>query len=178
MRRKCITRSIARAPRSLRLNMQDVANNLNISLSSSEQVSPNFWTDPRNGIPYFMAVQTPEYRIADKNQLDNTPLASALDPSGTPIPTVLGNIATAERVGVQSVYNHSNIQPVYDIYAQRAGQAISAQSRPNRKIVAEVEPQLKPGNHIVIRGQIESMNDGLRQSDARASCSRRSSSIC
>jgi multidrug efflux pump subunit AcrB len=35
----------------LGLNIQEVANNLNISLSSSEQVSPNFWTDPKNGIP-------------------------------------------------------------------------------------------------------------------------------
>jgi hypothetical protein len=33
--------------------MQEVANDLNISLSSSEQVSPNFWTDPKNGIPYY-----------------------------------------------------------------------------------------------------------------------------
>jgi multidrug efflux pump subunit AcrB len=43
----------------LQLQMQDIANNLNISLSSSEQVSPNFWVDPKNGVPYFMAVQTP-----------------------------------------------------------------------------------------------------------------------
>ena len=100
----------------LGLNMQDVANNLNISLSSSEQVSPNFWTDPKNGIPYFMPVQTPEYRIATKNQLENTPLASGVDPNGTPIPTMLGNLATAQRLGVQSVYNHSNIQAVYDVY--------------------------------------------------------------
>ena len=142
----------------LHLDMQDVANNLNISLSSSEQVSPNFWTDPKNGIPYFMAVQTPEYRIADKNQLDDTPLASALDPSGTPIPTVLGNIATARRVGVQSVFNHSNIQPVYDVYASAQDKDLGAVASAIRKIVAEVEPQLKPGNHIVVRGQIGSMN--------------------
>ncbi len=80
MRPNCTTRSTARAPQQLQLNMQEVANNLNISLSSSEQVSPNFWTDPKNGIPYFMAVQTPEYRIADKNQLDNTPLAAGVGP--------------------------------------------------------------------------------------------------
>jgi multidrug efflux pump subunit AcrB len=147
--------------RQLQLNMQDVADNLNISLSSSEQVSPNFWTDPRNGIPYFMAVQTPEYRIADKNQLDDTPLASSLDPSGTPIPTVLGNIATAKRIGVQSVYNHSNIQPVYDVYASTQDTDLGSAAAAIRKIVAEVEPQLKPGNHIVIRGQIASMNDAF-----------------
>ena len=38
----------------LGLNVSAIANNLNISLSSSEQVSPNFWTDPKNGIPYFL----------------------------------------------------------------------------------------------------------------------------
>ena len=145
----------------LQLNMQEVANNLNISLSSSEQVSPNFWTDPKSGIPYFMAVQTPEYRIADKNQLDNTPLTSGLDPTGTPVPTVLGNVATAERVGVQSVYNHSNIQPVYDVYASVQDKDLGAAASAVRKIVGALEPQLKPGNHIVIRGQVQSMDQAF-----------------
>ena len=142
----------------LQLKMQDVADNLNISLSSSVQVSPNFWTDPKNGVPYYMAVQTPEYRIGNKVQLDNTPLASGLDPAGTPIPTVLGNIATARRVGVQTVYNHSNIQAVYDVYGSTQYKDLGSVARAIREIVAEVEPQLKPGNHIVVRGQIESMD--------------------
>ena len=42
------------------LNANDIALNLNTSLSSSEQVTPNFWTDPNNGTPYYLAVQTPE----------------------------------------------------------------------------------------------------------------------
>ncbi|VTZ48082.1 RND transporter [Methylocella tundrae] len=146
----------------LQLKMQDVANNLNISLSSSEQVSPNFWTDPKSGIPYFMAVQTPEYRIASKNQLDNTPLTSGIDPSGTPIPTVLGNIATSKRIGVQSVYNHSNIQAVYDVYGSTQNKDLGAVASAIRKIVAEVEPQLKPGNRIVVRGQIDSMESAFQ----------------
>ena len=75
-------------------------------------------------------MQTPEYRIADKNQLDDTPLASALDSTGAPIPTVLGNIATARRIGVQSVYNHSNIQPVYDVYASAQDKDLGARSKP------------------------------------------------
>src|SRR5580692_5288200 len=44
----------------LGLNASTVATNLNVSLSSSEQVSPNFWTDLTSGIPYYFAVQTPE----------------------------------------------------------------------------------------------------------------------
>ena len=139
------------------LDIQEVANNLNISLSSSEQVSPNFWTDPKNGIPYYFAVQTPEYRISNKNDLDNTPLASALDGNGTPIPNGLGNIATGKRIGVQSVYNHSNIQALYDVYGSVQSSDLGSVAKAIEKIVKEIEPQLTPGNHIVVRGQIESM---------------------
>ncbi|PNG26167.1 efflux RND transporter permease subunit [Methylocella silvestris] len=145
----------------LGLNMQQVANNLNISLSSSEQVSPNFWTDPKNGIPYFMPAQTPEYRLASKNQLDNTPLSTSSDAEGTPIPTLLGNIATAQRIGVQSVYNHSNIQAVYDVYGSVQDRDLGSVAKEVRRIVDEVSPELKPGNKIVIRGQIESMESAF-----------------
>ena len=48
----------------LGLNANTIATNLNVSLSSSEQVSPNFWTDPASGIPYYIAVQTPEPKVA------------------------------------------------------------------------------------------------------------------
>ena len=48
----------------LGLNANTIATNVNVSLSSSEQVTPNFWTDPKSGIPYYLAVQTPENRIS------------------------------------------------------------------------------------------------------------------
>ena len=100
----------------LGLNVASVVNNVNISLSSSEQVTPNFWTDTTQGIPYYLAVQTPEYRIGNVNELNETPIAS-LPNASAPIPNVLGNVATMHRRPVQSVYNQSNIQPVYDLYA-------------------------------------------------------------
>ena len=53
----------------LGLNASTVATNINVSLSSSEQVSPNFWTDPTSGIPYYLAVQTPEYKVNSLNAL-------------------------------------------------------------------------------------------------------------
>ncbi|WP_395665297.1 efflux RND transporter permease subunit [Methylocella sp.] len=145
----------------LGLNMQQAANSLNISLSSSAQVSPNFWSDPRTGIPYYMPAQTPEYRIATKNQLDNTPLAASVDASGTPVPTLLGNIASAERRSVQSVYAHSNIQPVYDVYASVQRRDLGSAAADLKKLVAELSPELTPGNRIVLRGQIESMESAF-----------------
>jgi multidrug efflux pump subunit AcrB len=141
----------------LGLSVASIANNLNISLSSSEQVSPNFWTDPNSGIPYYLAVQTPEYRIDNINALDDTPISTAAA-AAAPVPTLLGNVASVERRAVQSVYNQSNIQPVYDVYANVQERDLGGVARAIDAVVHQLQGQLKPGNRIVVRGQIESMN--------------------
>ncbi|RZK97686.1 MAG: efflux RND transporter permease subunit, partial [Methylobacterium sp.] len=58
----------------LGLTQQQIAQGLNVSLSGSFQVTPNFWTDPKTGIPYQLWVQTPEYRNDSLTALQNTPL--------------------------------------------------------------------------------------------------------
>jgi multidrug efflux pump subunit AcrB len=146
----------------LGLSLQQVANDLNISLSSSEQVSPNFWTDPKNGIPYYFAVQTPEYRLASKNDLDNTPIGSSLS-DGAVVPDTFGNVASAQRESVESVYNHSNIQPVYDVYASLQNRDLGSAAAEIQRVVHSLQGQLGPGDRIVIRGQIESMNGAFAQ---------------
>jgi hypothetical protein len=47
--------------------VRDIGNNVSTSLTSYETVTPNFWTDPANGIPYYMAVQTPQYLVSSLN---------------------------------------------------------------------------------------------------------------
>ena len=142
------------------LNVNSIANNLNISLSSSEQVSPNFWTDPKNGIPYYFAVQTPEYRIASLSDLNNTPVVSTAS-TAVPVPNILGNVATVQRRYIQSVFNHANIQPLYDIYASVQDSDLGGVAKSVNKILADLGPQLKPGNKFVVRGQIDSMNSAF-----------------
>jgi multidrug efflux pump subunit AcrB len=144
----------------LGLNLNQVATDLNISLSSSEQVTPNFWTDPKNGIPYYFAVQTPEYRIANKNDLDNTPIGSSIS-GGTVVPNLLGNVATSKRTTVQSVYNHSNIQAVYDVYASVQDRDLGSTAAAIRNVVQQMQGRLGPADRIVIRGQIDSMNQAF-----------------
>ncbi len=141
----------------LGLTVNQVANDLNISLSSSEQVSPNFWTDPANGIPYFLAVQTPEYRIRDIDDLNNTPLTSA-STQGTIVPGLFGNVASFKRVAVQSVFNQTNIQAVYDVYGSVQDRDLGSVAADVKKIVDEMQGHMTPGNKIVVTGQIESMN--------------------
>jgi multidrug efflux pump subunit AcrB len=137
-----------------------ISNNLMISLSSSEQVYPNFWTDEKAGIPYYLAVQTPEYRISSLNDLNNIAIASSLN-AGTPVPNTLGNVAQFQRRSIQSVINHSNVQPVYDIWASVQDRDLGSVAGDIRKAVAQVSPELTPGNHINVRGQIESMESAF-----------------
>jgi multidrug efflux pump subunit AcrB len=58
----------------LGLNEQQIATDMNVSLSGSFQVTPNFWADPKTGIPYQVWVQTPEYRNDTLTAITNTPL--------------------------------------------------------------------------------------------------------
>ena len=146
----------------LGLTANSVASNINVSLSSSEQVSPNFWTDPASGIPYYIAVQTPEPRLASLNSLQNTPVSTALAPAGDPIPGLLSNVATLTRGSVPTNTNQANIQPVYDIYANVQDTDLGRVSDAISKVVAELQPKLKPGNFIQVSGQIESMNESFR----------------
>jgi multidrug efflux pump subunit AcrB len=105
-------------------------------------------------------VQTPEYRIASKNDLDNTPIASSSSGPAV-VPGVLGNVATSQRLSVQSVYNHSNIQPIYDVYASVQGRDLGGASSAIQKVVQDMRGKLGAADSIVVRGQIASMNDAF-----------------
>jgi multidrug efflux pump subunit AcrB len=146
----------------LGLNAQTIANDVNISLSSSEQVTPNFWTDPAAGIPYYIAVQTPQHLLSSLNELRNTPVSTALAANGPPIPGLLSNVATLQRDSVPTNLNQSNIQPVYDIYASAQGRDLGSISSDIGKVVADLQKELKPGNTIQVLGQIQSMRESFR----------------
>jgi multidrug efflux pump subunit AcrB len=146
----------------LGLSAQAIANDVNTSLSSSEQVAPNFWTDPATGIPYYIAVQTPERLVSSLNDIGNTPVSTALASNGPPIPGLLSNVATLKRESVPTNLNQSNIQPVLDIYASVQGRDLGSVSGDIDKVVSELQKELKPGNTIRVLGQIQSMHDSFR----------------
>jgi multidrug efflux pump subunit AcrB len=146
----------------LGLNANTIATNVNVSLSSSEQVTPNFWTDVKSGIPYYFAVQTPEPKVSSLNELGNTPVSTALNSADGPVPGLLSNVTTFARGSVPTNTNQTNIQPVYEVYASAAGRDLGSVSAEISKIVAELKKQLSPGNSIQVTGQIQSMNDAFR----------------
>src|SRR5260370_11394206 len=145
----------------LGLNANTIATNINVSLSSSEQVTPNFWTDPTSGIPYYLAVQTPEHSVSSLSDLGNTPVSSALSSADVPVPGLLSNVATFKRGSVPTNTNQTNSQPVYEVYAGIQGRDLGSVSGQISRIVAELQKQLSPGNSIQVTGQIQSMNNAF-----------------
>ncbi|MBB2961852.1 efflux RND transporter permease subunit [Methylobacterium sp. R2-1] len=143
----------------LGLTQQQVAQSLNVSLSGSFQVNPNFWTDPKTGIPYQLWVQTPEYRNASLTALQNTPLfarASATG-NGPGALTLLSSVATITRQPTQTVINHVNTQPTFNVYAAVQDRDLGSIARDIDRIVQEEQQALPAPDKISVRGQIENM---------------------
>ncbi len=141
----------------LGLTQRDVANNVLVSLSSSAVVSPNYWSDPRTGINYPVVVQTPQNRIDSVNTLMNTSVTQGTVGQQQ----LLSNLATLERRETPAVISHSNVQPVFDVYANVQERDLGSVAAAVQKIVAELRPTLPPGHTIAVRGQVESMNSAF-----------------
>ncbi|HXY04234.1 MAG TPA: efflux RND transporter permease subunit [Terriglobales bacterium] len=132
---------------------RDVANNLLISLSGSFQTTPEFWLDPRNGVEYSIATQTPQYRIQSLQDLQNVPVTG---PSNAR-PQILTSIANIQRgVGMATV-SHYNIAPVIDIYGSVQGRDLGAVARQINHILTDAKRHAPRGTEIIVRGQIETM---------------------
>ncbi len=95
----------------------NVASDLLISLSGSFQTSPTFWMDPRTGVSYSIATQTPQYRVDSLQDLQNIPITST---NGAP-PQILGNLASISRGASMAAVSHYNVQPVINIYGSVQG---------------------------------------------------------
>jgi CzcA family heavy metal efflux pump len=139
------------------LTQRDVANNLLVSLSSSGQTAPNYWLNPQNGVNYLVAVQTPQYKIDSIDALQSTPVVVG----SMSAPQLLSNLATVERRTEMAVVNHYNVQPVVDVYANVQDRDLGAVAREINGVVAELQSQLPRGSRMVVRGQVQSMNDAF-----------------
>jgi multidrug efflux pump subunit AcrB len=146
----------------LGLTEQQIATDMNVSLSGSFQVSPNFWSDPVTGIPYQVWVQTPEYRNDSITSLTNTPLliSAGTSPNASTL-QLLSNVATLKRGSEQTVSNHVNTQPTFDVYAAVQDRDLGGVESDINRIVADQQKQLEPPDHISVRGQIQSKDQAF-----------------
>jgi multidrug efflux pump subunit AcrB len=90
------------------MTQKDVANSMLISLSGSAQVAPTQWLDWSNGVSYFVAVQTPQYRMNSVDKLMSTPVAPG-NIFSTSTGTSLGGTAVAGNAGISAGPNQASM---------------------------------------------------------------------
>jgi CzcA family heavy metal efflux pump len=139
------------------LNARDVAQSVLISLSGSFQTAPNFWLNPKNGVTYPIAIQSPQYRVTSLQDLMNTPVTSGTAQA----PQVLGNLAQLTPAAMPAVVNHYNVQPVIDVYASTQGRDLGGVASDIMKTLKPFQDHLPRGTRIVVRGQIETMQSSF-----------------
>jgi multidrug efflux pump subunit AcrB len=162
-------------------SQRDVAQSLLVALSGSFQTTPSFYLDPRNGVSYNVAVQTPQYRLDSMSALQSLPVTrsgSTSTASGSTVPNagslpapletnapgapsqpvqLLGNLAQFKPGAELGTVSHYDVQPVLDIYANVVGTDLGTVTREMERIKAKYEKQLPRGSHMILRGQSETM---------------------
>jgi multidrug efflux pump subunit AcrB len=138
----------------LGVQARDIAQNVLVSLSSSFQTAPSFWLDPKNGVSYSVAVQTPQYRMDSFQELQNTPVAAA--GSAAP-PQILANLTTTSTVARAASISHYNVQPMINVYSAVTRRDLGSVAGEVAKAAAAVQKELPRGSRLTIRGQVQTM---------------------
>ncbi len=135
-------------------SQRDVAQNLLISLSGSFQTTPEFWLNPKNGVSYSIATQTPQYRLDSMQDLENIPISGTNSHAS---PQIFADLATFHRGVGMGVVSHYDIAPVIDIYGAVQGRDLGGVASDIDKIVKNNEASLPRGSQLIVRGQIDTM---------------------
>jgi len=137
------------------LTARDVAQSALVALSGSFQTAPNFWLNPRNKVTYQMAVQAPQYRMTNLQDLMDIPVISQQGPQ------LMGNLVQVTPTVAPATVNHWNVQPVIDVYASTQDRDLGAVAVDTQKVLNTFNGHLPRGTHIVMRGQVATMRSSF-----------------
>ena len=143
------------------LSAFNVGQNLLVSLSGSSQTQPAFWLDPRNGVVYNIQVQTPQYRMDSLDALLQLPVApGTAATAGTP-PQQLGNLVETAAARQPAGVSRYNITPAVDVFVSVQGTDLASVATQVQRLVDEIKPRLPRGSQVVLRGQVQTMQDSF-----------------
>ncbi|RQH03688.1 efflux RND transporter permease subunit [Paraburkholderia dinghuensis] len=136
-------------------SQRDVASNLLITLSGSQQTTPTFWLNPMNGVSYNVITEAPQYTVDSLQSLANIPLTA----NGRS--NILGSLASMQRVSANAVTTHYNAQTTIDIYGTADGRDLGAISDDINRIIRDATAELPKTSTILVRGQVQTMNQSF-----------------
>lgn len=142
--------------RELGLSQREVVTNVITALTSNQMIAPSLWIDPRNGNPYYLAVQYPEKQIQNILDLRSIPLrgpASAL-------PTRLDMVSSIQRMEGPTEVTHYQIRRTINIFVRPLGEDLSRIAKQIDTLIAGTN--IPKGIEVTLRGMVQSMRTSLR----------------
>ena len=138
----------------LGFSAHDIAQNLLVSLSGSFQTSPTFWVDPKTGVSYSIATQTPQYRADTLQDLVNTPVTTG---NTSVTPSLMASLVSLRRGSGMAVVSHYDVAPVIDIFGSVSGRDLGGVAGDMNKLIDAARSRLPRGSRVIVRGQVQTM---------------------
>lgn len=142
--------------RELGLSQKEVVSNVITALTSNQMIAPSLWIDPRNGNPYYLAVQYPELQVKNIDDLRSIPLRG----SASSQPTRLDMVSNIQRVEGPTEVDHYQIRRALDVFVRPLGEDLGAIAGKVDAILSKTT--LPKGVDIAIRGMVENMRASFR----------------
>ncbi|CAJ0888956.1 hypothetical protein AMST5_03921 [freshwater sediment metagenome] len=140
------------------LTERDIAENLVMTLSGSQQIDQQFWLDQRTGNSYQINVYTPQYQITRMQDLLTVPINKAEGEWSPEKMQLLGSVASVSAVGTPGVVTHGNIMPLFDIYVSAETRDLGGVLGDVKAVAKEMEHELPRGASLEVHGQAETMH--------------------
>ncbi len=157
----------------LGLSVNNVANSMLVSLSSSSLIAPSFFLNPQNNVNYNVSVKVPMERVTSLEDILSSPItqsnaANLLQTVGstamdvpTPPSQTLGNLVSVKSEWVPNELDHYTVQRVLDVTANVEDRDLGSTATDIQKVIDKL-PTLPKGMKITIRGQNEVMTESFK----------------
>jgi len=137
------------------LSAREIVSNLITSVSSNTMIAPTFWTDPKSGNDYYLAVQYPERSVKQVTDLSQMPLRTA-----DKISTTLDSVGTVSRSVSPTEIAHYGLRKVVDMYVNLEGEDLERSATAIEQVLAKRE--LPKGVRVDLRGSVHAMRASFK----------------
>ena len=142
--------------RELGLSQREVVANVITALTSNQMIAPSLWIDPRNGNPYYLAVQYPEQQVKDIADLRSIPLRGPASLQ----PTRLDMISSIQPIQGPTEVNHYQIRRTIDILVRPLREDLSVIAKQIDALIAR--SNIPKGVEVTLRGMVQSMRESFK----------------
>ncbi len=142
--------------RELGLSQKEVVSNVITALTSNQMIAPSLWIDPRNGNPYYLAVQYRDKQVANLVDLRSIPLRGPASIQSTR----LDMVSNIQRIEGPTEVDHFQIRRVIDIFVRPLGEDLSVIANHIDELIAG--SPIPKGVEVTLRGMVESMRVSFR----------------